>query len=203
MRTFDYEAFQRIQEADYERHRPRLVDVPEGVSGDWKVERFTVETSISTLRHAFDGRAIPPGIYTRLSSPKADAWMTDTPAEYRDAAYFIHAASGDVLISGLGLGMVVKALLAKDEITSITVVEIESDVIALVADSYPDPRLRVINADAYTWKPDQSFDWAWHDIWGDVSTDDLPDMARMCRHYARSMRARDRQLVWGRDLVRR
>lgn len=203
MNNISFESMKRGLEAMYERHLPRLVDVPEGTSGDWIVDKFTVEMGVGALRYAFAGRAVPPGQYTRLRNPKVSAWMTDTPAEYRDVAYFIHFATGDVLISGLGLGMVVKALLLKPDVTSITVLELEADVIALVAPSYPDPRVRIIHADCRTWKPDRKFDWAWHDIWGDVSEDDLPEMATICRRYARHMTARDRQMVWGRDLVRR
>jgi spermidine synthase len=129
--------------------------------------------------------------------------MSDTPAEYRDAVGFIRCASGAALISGLGLGMVVKALLAKPDVEHITVLELSPDVIKLVAPSYPDPRLRIIEADCRAWKPDRKFDWAWHDIWGDVTTDDLPEMATICRRFAKAMTAPGRQMVWGRELIRR
>lgn len=184
-------------------HDERKVDVPEGVSGDWSIQRFTVERGMATFRAAMAGRDLPPGIYTRLSCRKGGLFMSDTPAEYRDAAWFIHVAEGSVLISGLGLGMVVKAILKKAEVTHITVLELEADVINLVAPSYPDPRLRVIHADCRTWKADRQFDHAWHDIWPDVSEDDLPEMASITRRYAKAMTAPQRQQVWGRDLVRR
>jgi len=185
------------------QHAERKVDVPEGESGDWSVSKFEVpKHDLRALRLAFEGRGLPPGTYTRLSQKGTGLFMSDTPAEYRDASYFIHRSEGHVLISGLGLGMVVKALLLKEAVASITVVELEPDVIKLVAPSYSNERLRIIQGDAYTWKPDSVFDWAWHDIWADISADDLPDMARICRHYARSMAAPERQMVWGRDIIR-
>lgn len=182
-------------------HEARKVTIPEGASGDWAVSHFTIERS--TLHDLLRGRGIPPGRYTRLSNSREACFMSDTPAEYRDASYFIACATGHVLVSGLGLGMVIKALLLKSDVDSITVVELEADVIALVADHYADTRLRVVHGDAYRWKPDRRFDWAWHDIWADVSTDDLPDMARLCRHYAKAMTHPGRQMVWGRHLLRR
>lgn len=181
-------------------HEARKVTIPEGTSGDWTVSRFTVDPK---RFQGFGVRWVPPGTYTRLSSSTERCFMSDTPDEYRDALPFILEATGHVLVSGLGLGMVIKALLLKPDVASITVVELEADVIALVAPHYADPRLRVINADAYTWRPDRQFDWAWHDIWADVSTDDLPDMARIRRHYARAMTAPGRQMVWGKHLIRR
>jgi hypothetical protein len=187
---------------DLESADPRKVDVPEGVSGEWEVKKFEVKEGVGTLRAALAGRPVRTGVYTLLQSKADGLFMTDTPAEYRDAAGFINWAEGDVLISGLGLGMVIKALLKKPNVRSITVIELEPDVIKLVAPSYPDPRVRIICADAYTWKPDRKFDWAWHDIWADISTDDLPLMARITRHYQRAMTARDRQQCWGREILR-
>lgn len=197
------EHLDRAMAEKYERHRSRLVDVPPGSAAGATVERFIVERGIGQLRTVFEGRALPPGEYSRLRIAGASAWMTDTPAEYRDAVPFIHCARGSVLISGLGLGMVVKAVLKKSDVEHLTVIEVHPGVIALVGPAYQDPRLRIIEADCRTWKPDRKFDWAWHDIWGDLSTDDLPEMATLCRHYARAMTAPGRQMVWGRDLVRR
>ena len=187
----------------YEAHKPRLVDVPAGVSGDWKVEKFFAKRSASSIMDDLRGRGLPEGEYTRLSNSAEACFMSDTPAEYRDAAWFIREAEGDVLISGLGLGMVVKALLKKPEVTSITVLELSEDVIKLVAPTYADPRVRVILADCRKWKADRKFDYAWHDIWADVSTDDLPEMQLLRRRYAKAMKAPQRQHVWGEDLVRR
>ncbi|AFU88200.1 methyltransferase [Caulobacter phage CcrColossus] len=189
--------------ATYEAHKPRLVDVPEGVSGNWRVEKFFAKRSASSIMDELRGRGLPEGEYTRLANDTEDCFMSDTPAEYRDAMWFIGAAKGDILISGLGLGMVVKALLKKPEITSITVLELSEDVIKLVAPSYPDPRVRIIHADCRTWKADRKFDYAWHDIWAEVSLDDLPEMQLLRRRYAKAMKASQRQHVWGEDLIKR
>lgn len=205
--NFTMEQWERAMAIRYEQFKPHLVDIPEGVSGPWKVEKFQVKADMQAMRLFFDGRGVPPGQYTRLSSKENPAWMTDTPAEFNDAGGFIFRAGNikdcNVLISGLGLGMVVKALLRKDTIKSITVIELEADVIKLVAPHYPDPRLRVINADAWEWEPDMKFDIAWHDIWGDISSDDLPEMAAMKRRYQRHMTGPGMQECWGQEILRR
>src|SRR3990167_8481675 len=66
------------------------VDVPEGASGVWRVERFTVsddDIRLFNLRCAFQpggGRwMIKPGTYTRLTCG-SQLVMSDTPAEKRD-----------------------------------------------------------------------------------------------------------------------
>lgn len=187
----------------YENHRRNLVDIPEGVSGGWRIAKFTVEPSVASFRLALAGRDCPPGEYTRLSGPGEGCFMSDTPAEWRDVSWLIAGAVGDVLISGLGLGMVVKGLLARDRVTSVTVIEKEADVIKLVAPSYADPRVRIIEADAFTWKPDRKFDLAWHDIWPNICADNLPEMTRLRRHYQRAMTAPRRQFCWAEGQARR
>lgn len=168
------------------------VSVPEGQSGSWKVERFTVvENDIQALRYALHGRPVPPGTYTRLRNTDggwdATIVMADTPAEIEDNLRFLNMARGRVLVNGLGLGVVLKGLLSKPDVSSVDVVELEQDVINLVWPTYQvDPRLHLYHADAFTikWPPDTSWHYIWHDIWPTICTDNLPKIARLKRKYA-------------------
>jgi hypothetical protein len=108
--------------------------IPEGKSGKWVVERFTVSEAGS----AFSGfkdvrRQVPPGDYTRLvcTSGCGDTVMSDTISEYRDHRKFIGISSGRVLIAGLGLGLVLTAVAEKEEVTEITIIENSEDVVKL------------------------------------------------------------------------
>lgn len=160
------------------------VNLPEGESGTWKVERFEVSESdaqIHNIRAAFNpaGGGIKPGTYTQLTR-NGTVVMSDTPSEIQDHLRFIDRAKGRVLITGLGLG----------EVTHVTVIEKSPDVIRLVAPTLLERfggRLEIIEADAYTWKPPKGarWDYAWHDVWDNICTDNLPLMAKMHRHYGR------------------
>jgi hypothetical protein len=81
-----------------------------------------------------------------------DGWvpiMSDTPSEIHEHDEAIENAHGRVLITGLGLGVLVSALLAKPEVEHITVVEIDRDVIGLTGHYYSNhPKVRLVNADA-------------------------------------------------------
>ena len=182
------------------------VKVPEGKSGDWTVEKFTVSLEAAKL-DALEGilhgsaRHARPGTYTRLMCK--GGWhpvMSDTPDEIRDHLFFIHQAEGRVLINGLGLGMCVKALLGKREarevgrkyaVQHITVIENSADVIKLVAPtlykSYGKKRLTIIEADAFEWQPPKGERWdvVWHDIWPTLCADNLKSMAKLHRKYGR------------------
>ena len=172
------------------------VDIPEGESGSWKVERFTVgdtNTSIFNLRAALNPSRnighIRSGTYTRLTS-HGSVVMSDTPSEIRDHIKFIRLAKGRVLIAGLGLGMVASAVCEKAEVEHVTVIEKSSDVIALVGPTLQErfgDKLEIIEADIYEWKPPKGVEWtvAWYDIWNDICTDNLPQMTKLHRKFGR------------------
>src|SRR5512135_3511517 len=132
--------------------------VPAGKRGQWEVNKFTLtpeDEQMERLRAAFNfsygGRFVPAGEYTRLSR-NGQVIMSDTPDEIRDFSHFVNRATGSILINGLGLGLVVQALLDKPLISEITVIEISNDVIQLVHPYIADPRLTVYEEDALKWK---------------------------------------------------
>jgi len=161
--------------------------IPEGSSGDWSVQRFEMTEDQAILSMIRDGpRRCPAGSYTMLRRA-GRLIMSDTPAELDDLRRFRLTARGSVLINGLGLGIAAKMALAKPEVTDVTVIELSSDVIALVAPHLACDRLTVVNACAYGWKPERGRRWdtVWHDIWDDICSDNLEGMKRLHRKYGR------------------
>jgi predicted membrane-bound spermidine synthase len=125
--------------------------------------------------------------------------MSDTPAEVADHRELIHVASGSVLLNGLGLGVAARLILAKPVVTDVTIIELSPDVIKLVSPHISDPRLTIIEADAFTWQPPRGkrFNAVWHDIWDDICSDNLPGMHKLHRRYGRRA---DWQGSWCREL---
>lgn len=169
------------------------VSTQDGNSGAWSVETFDVskdQSEMTLLRMAMSGRPgdyIPPGTYKRLSRG-AVVVMSNTPMEIRSNRAIVRAARGDVLINGLGLGMVLEAVLAKPDVSSVTVVEKSADVIALVGPTFArEPRVTIVHDDALDYAPPRgrSFDAVWHDIWDYICADNLGDMKRLHRRYGR------------------
>lgn len=182
----------------------QTVDVPEGSKGPWTISKFVIpeQPSVALLRMAFDGRGIRPGTYTRLSHKSRGVVMSDTTAEQRDHSSFAWAARGHVLINGLGIGMCLAAALRKDIVTKATVVEIDQDVIDLVGPSYTDPRVEIIHCSAFDYVPPKGVRYGavWHDIWDEITSDNLPEMHKLHRKYGRKA---DWQGSWARDLCER
>ena len=113
---------------------------------------------------------------------------------------------GSLLITGLGLGLVVESILGagKGRVREITVLEQSADVIRLIAPHllarYPG-RLRVEQADAYSWQPPSGsrFDLVWHDIWPNPYAAEVED--QMQRLEARYSAHCDWQGCWPREYL--
>lgn len=166
------------------------VDVPEGASGNWAVQRFSVTKEDAMFFNLRAGiRGISPGHYTRLVCG-ATVVMSDTPAEVWDHIAPVANAHDDCLVNGLGLGMVANAMLLKDAVKSVTVIELNPHVISLVAPHYQEKfgdRFRVIQSDALLYKPPRGtrYGTVWHDIWNDICGDNLENMKLLHRKYGR------------------
>lgn len=164
------------------------LNLQSGVSGAWRLAKFTVNSQgakFHNLRELFNGRQryIVAGEYWGLFR-NGCIIMSNTPAEINDHLKFIRKASGKVLIGGLGLGMVVKCLLEKESITKVTIVEQSPDVINLVASAYTnDPRVEIVNANIFEYKPSERYDCAWFDIWDDISGAEYPEMKTLHRKF--------------------
>jgi hypothetical protein len=180
------------------------IDVPDGISGNWSVETFEVKEKelsqmISMLKY---GRGVPAGKYKRLMR-NGTCVMSNTPDEIRDFMHFVYTAKGSVLVNGLGIGVLLKALINKPEVTEITVIEKSEDVIKLVAQTYlTDNRVSIINADAFEYNPpkDKRYNAVWHDIWDDICADNLDEMKKLHRKYGRKA---DYQESWCRSRCER
>jgi hypothetical protein len=181
------------------------VNIPEGDSGRWSVRRFTVsadQAKFDAMRGMFrGGRFTPEGTYTRLTRGGYTI-MSDTPDEMRDHREPVSRARGHVLINGLGIGMVLGAVLRKPEVETVTVVEISGDVLTLVAPHYASPKVTFVNEDAFAYSPPKGLRYGavWHDIWDDICAGNLSAMTRLKRKYGRRA---DWQGCWSERQCRR
>lgn len=128
--------------------------IPEGRSGE-----TTVKDDVN-----IDGQYIFQNI---LKSGKIIA--TNDPSELKAHKFFLERASGDILISGLGLGNSLNEALKKTGIKTITIVESDPDIISLVAPSFAHEiesgQVKIINDNIYNYQPPQNFECIYHAIW--------------------------------------
>lgn len=159
--------------------------IPEGRVGSAEVKHLTISERASQatlLRAAINGAKceyIAPGKYAQLYVD-GKLMMSDTTAEKMANSKFVSHARGRVLIAGLGLGMVLYPTLLKPNVTNITVVEINKDVIELIQPHvriFPgaNKKLEIINNDIYDYEPPVKFDTIYFDIWPESPSEEEQD----------------------------
>jgi hypothetical protein len=189
----------------------RADSIPAAWHGRWFVQKIDITKPYSGQRLAKD-ILLPTGRYTFLkcltdstmyADPPGETVMEDTPFELSTHLEFIRRAFGSVLVTGLGLGCVIRGLLTNPLVTQITCIENSPDVLALVNPYMPSSEipLVIIQADALEWTATNTlrFDCAWHDVWTDRSSGEPHldlwhfQLLKNCRRFA------SRQGAWGFD----
>jgi hypothetical protein len=133
------------------------VDIPEAVNGDFEIKKVTTDS--------IAGKEEPLDTYTILYKDGVGI-MQDTTHEYDEHQELWDNATGDVLIGGLGIGFVNQKLIDNPNVTSVTIIEKQQEVIDLVWEHCPkDETFTLIHADIETWQPTQHFDTMWIDTW--------------------------------------
>lgn len=99
---------------------------------------------------------------------KWEDWMVDDPPHYYAMEIYGKYAEGNVLVAGLGLGMLVKELAKNPKVTKITVIENSSDMVGLVSPKLPkDERIEIVLGDFYKYvsQDKESRDHIIVDLW--------------------------------------
>lgn len=152
------------------------------------------------LRARMSGMPLYAQTYTRLFID-GRLWMTDAEFECWTNLKFIERAYGDVLIAGLGIGLVLRPLLDAEDVSSVTVLERSPDVIALIGPLYQHPKLTIVEADCHQWEPPKkAYNFIYFDIWPDVPNSDNRDEIRgLKKRYRSALKTSGRTLAWCED----
>jgi hypothetical protein len=108
-----------------------------------------------------------PDITYHLKDDEYGTWMSNSFQELSQADVSIRAAKGKVLIGGLGLGVIAQLIAEKSNVSEITVVEKEKDLIDLIK-PFLNPRINIIHADLFDYVKEikrQQYNFAFLDIW--------------------------------------
>lgn len=159
---------------------------------------------------------IQPGKYVRLLVG-GELMMTDAPHEAHSNRDIIEGAKGNVLIAGLGLGMILIPILLKQKVKTVTVIEKSQGVIRLVGPrllawrehqgvigAKPAP-LTIVHGDIETWEPPLPLKWdvIYLDIWPTIDTRNLPQIARLKRKYRKYLSPGGWLGVWVEKMIQK
>ncbi len=164
----------------------KTVPMTDAVLGKWQLREESLAPCEGFVCRDFrvlpDGRMLPQIGFFRERYPfpavleGGREWMTLLPNETVTTKPAIAAAAGRVLTFGLGLGYFAFHAAAKDEVSSVTVVDLSPDVIALfrthILPHIPHgDKIKLVCADAFAFAEKEMagrFDFVFADIWHDA-----------------------------------
>jgi hypothetical protein len=162
-----------------------------------RLEKFSItedQAFLIALRNTINGTIsenCAPGDYIKLYVD-GELYMSDTDMERNTNREFCAKANGDVMIAGLGIGLVLHNLRASvnsGKVKSITVIEKYQDVIDLVAPKYADMPIRFVCADVLSYEPNptERYDTIYFDIWPTISADNFAEMDMLKKRWEKNL----------------
>ena len=120
---------------------------------------------------------------------------------------FINSAKGDVIIFGLGLGLILFPLLDDEEISSITVIDNSIDIInnigPIIKNYDVNDKLTIVQGDVFTHYQqlnETQFDVMYFDYWNIVDTTIRADMETLKELYKNNIKETGQIMYWCEDL---
>ncbi len=108
----------------------------------------------------------------RLTEEGKATWMSDTPMEQEGLRIPSMIARGDILIVGLGLGLLPTLIKMRNEmVDSITIIEKNQEVANLVYSKIKSRKTSLLlnDGESYLSVPGRKFDFIFIDIWGSIT----------------------------------
>ena len=105
---------------------------------------------------------------------------------------FIDNSKGDVIIFGLGIGLIVYPLLQDDDIKSITIIEIDKELIDqtsyLLLESDTKSKLLIINQNAFQYEDNKKYDTIYFDIWPLINKEAFKEMKILSEKFSKNLK---------------
>ncbi len=164
------------------------------------------DVAFAKIREIIHPREIPPKIGTLMVLTRKesilDCVMSDAEYEKITNRTIVRVARGNVLIAGLGLGMILMPLLKNKDVKKITVIEKEQELIDLISPKIKKHdkknKLQVIQGDINEIElpKEQKFDVIYFDIWDNVCGDNYQQMKDLKKKFSKNRAKGSTVLCW-------
>jgi hypothetical protein len=146
-------------------HTP-ATDYPDTEINGYRIKHIRYSKGIY-YNYGIDGyllfEAMKPLPITNLQeyrNGKWRCWMVDDPPHERAMEIYAEQSQGNILVAGLGLGLVLHALAKNDKVKSITCIEISQSVIDLMQPNIIHlPKIEIVKADFYDYAKQDNTEW--------------------------------------------
>lgn len=103
-------------------------------------------------------------------SENEDIWMSDSPFEQESLKPTIARAKGEILVCGLGIGLLPTMIEDKPKVKHIDIVEMRQEVGELVFEQIKTAKMKLIIADAWQYlrEIEEKYDFIYIDVWGEI-----------------------------------
>lgn len=190
----------RVDDNGTSKDAPTMEPIPKGESGDYAIFPRVLPKG-GTLKFNDTFVSFPEDRTWTILHHQGNVWMSDTPQETVSMAEAAKHARGDVLVTGLGLG-VFQRLAQKAK--SLTTLELQPDVVSLVwpTISENDARQRVIVCDAaeqmeaWVAQDEPRFDFIYLDTWDSGDYEHLPWINWFVRRAQELLRPGGEVMAW-------
>ncbi len=122
----------------------------------------------------------------------AKTMMSSHESETITNQKFIDSAKGNVLIFGLGLGLIVFPLLKEIGIRRILIVELDQGLIDMVSPivRFQDSsrKVEIVKGDSFSWETPEKFDTIYFDIWETIDEKAYSEMGILEKRYQKNLK---------------
>lgn len=154
----------------------------------------------------YEGQKERDIITVLVDKRKGEVVMSDSAMERRTNKAFCDTATGDVLIAGLGLGMVVLAIQGKPNVKSITIVEKDKKLGELVLSRlqhHLSKKVSIVYSDIFEYRTQKKFDTIYFDIWNTVEKYNYMQMRILRARFKNSLVGTTGLTCWREDDCRK
>jgi len=191
------------------------IDIPENRSGKFAIvhktlkkgERVTMRSRRESLFGGGKGAftVLPYNVRIHYLEEGSNRWASDHPQEVHSQLPLVKDFYGDVLVGGLGVGLILTPLKQNPKVKYVTVVEKSPDVIRLVWDSVSDHYSNVVEADLFDYlreckRKGKTFDNGYFNIWCPNGEDVLFTHIRPLRELSKGV-VKDKLTCWQEDVM--
>lgn len=180
-------------------------DYPAEILGAWRLSRTGVGLDHGYYSGPWVIADMPVLLRRAAANPELwEPWMSLSPHEIESQEPGCLCATGHTVIMGLGMGLVAMNAALNPQVTRITVVELDPEVIGLfdkagvLAQLAPEiaAKIAIVQADALTWQPDEPVDFLYADIWRPIADSEALGHTRLMQRNVKAQQV----YFWGQEL---